>query len=298
VTPSWTILLYHNISWEETPGSRGIEGATHPPDVLREHAATLSRVGRLVSVEEGIRRLRSGDLPSPLFSFWFDDGLADVRRYALPILSEHGVTGAVSVCSRFVDRKELHWQFKLSFLAHVDGLRILRSRLRKHGFMTGMSLKRFTMDHCSEAVLEAVSRVYEGCTTPEERAAALELFADRDGLRELQKAGWLVTNHTAAHYPVGEDSFIHKLEDQFAECADELGDLLAGSPEYWVLPCDRPMHRSPTLLECFGQAGGDRYLILVGNQRTEPDDLDRRLLFRVCAPACGGDELLRVIQGK
>jgi len=162
--------------------------------------------------------------------------------------------------------------------------------------MTGMSLKRFTMDHFSEAVVEAVSRVYDECTTPEERAAALALFADRHALRELKEAGWLVTNHTSAHYPVGEDSFIHKLEEQFAECADELGDLLAGSPEYWVLPCDRPMRRSGTLLERFGQTAGDRYLVLVRNRITETTDLDRRLLFRVRAPACRGDELLRFIR--
>jgi hypothetical protein len=56
---AWYLLLYHNVSWEENPYLRGLD-VTLPPDLLREHIAALGRLGDLVSVAEGLRRLGGG----------------------------------------------------------------------------------------------------------------------------------------------------------------------------------------------------------------------------------------------
>ena len=133
INPAWHILSYHDISWEENCYLRSI-GGTVPPDIFRSHVATCAQLGTLVSIEEGARRLLGDKIDGPLFSFWFDDGLIGVRKNALPILEDFGVAGAISVCSRFVFRKEFFWRFKLSYLNTVDGMRILRSHLRKHGY--------------------------------------------------------------------------------------------------------------------------------------------------------------------
>ena len=101
-----------------------------PPDIFRSHVATCAQLGTLVSIEEGARRLLGDSIAGPLVSFWFDDGRIGVRKHASPILEECGVAGAISVCSRFVFRKEFFWRFKLSYLNTVDGMRILRSHLR------------------------------------------------------------------------------------------------------------------------------------------------------------------------
>ena len=42
--PGWYILLYHDISWEETPFVRHI-GGTCPPDVFRDHVSTCESSG-------------------------------------------------------------------------------------------------------------------------------------------------------------------------------------------------------------------------------------------------------------
>jgi len=81
----WTILLYHNVSWEDSPFTRGIKGITCPPDVFREHVDLLRKYGEIVSIDEGINRLKFGR-KGRIFSFWFDDGLEGVRKYAFPIL--------------------------------------------------------------------------------------------------------------------------------------------------------------------------------------------------------------------
>lgn len=67
-----------------------------------------------------MERFQAGDVRKPLFSFWFDDGFAGVRRCAAPILAERGITGALSICSRFTTRKEMFWRLKPSYLESID----------------------------------------------------------------------------------------------------------------------------------------------------------------------------------
>lgn len=299
--PAWHILLYHDISYEETPYTRGIEGGTLPPDLLRDQVETLRRVGDLVGVDEGLRRTRSGEpLRRPMFSFWFDDGFAGVRQHALPILDEVGVSAAMSVCSRFVDRSELHWRLALSWLRHVDGLRHVRAALRDRlaGLPAGTPLRASTMDRFEPRIAQCILDLHQKMTTPAQREAAAALFDDRAGLRSLRDAGWLLCNHSAAHWPIGEAAAIDHFAAQFEECANDLSDLLTSDPDLWVLPFDRSRHRAASLLQEFAAAGShdNRFLVLVGNRPTAREDLDRRTIYRTCAPAASGRALLRSLR--
>jgi hypothetical protein len=125
VKPGWYILNYHDVNWESSLLVRGI-GGTVSPDVFLEHIRSLRAVGKIISVREGLELLHEGHVfEQPTFSFWFDDGFVGVRRYGLPILNNEGITAAISVCSRFVDRTEMFWRSKLSYLRYVDALRTL-----------------------------------------------------------------------------------------------------------------------------------------------------------------------------
>lgn len=292
--PAWYVLLYHDVSWEESPFLRGIGGMVCPPDVFRDHLEHLGRLGRLVCVPEGLERAARGALDRPLFSIWFDDGYAGVPRYALPILREFGVDGACSVCSRFVLRRELFWRAKLSYLAYVDGLRFLRSRLRRLGLGRDARVRDFTLDRFSDEVLDDIEAVFERFTSPEMRRDAFRLFAGPDDLRRLRAEGWLLANHTAAHHPVGEDGLIDRFEEQFSECESLFEDLFQTRSGFWVLPFDR--RRSARLFERFEECAGPRRLVLVGNRANDPQSLARRRIHRITAPICPGEKLVSYLR--
>src|SRR5438045_8187974 len=114
--PGWYVLLYHDVSWEESAYVRTI-GGTIPPDLFRRHVEALAGLGDVVGADEAERRWRAGTIDRPLFTVWFDDGLQGVEQHAAPILDRAGATAVASICSRFVDRTELFWRFKLSYLA-------------------------------------------------------------------------------------------------------------------------------------------------------------------------------------
>jgi hypothetical protein len=291
---AWYLLLYHNVSWEENPYLRGLD-VTIPPDLLRDHLAAVSRHGDLVSVKEGLARLADGGFPRPTFSFWFDDGFVGVRRYAAPILAEQGAPGALSVCSRFVAREELFWRAKLSYLHYLDDLRQFRSALRDLGEPSGALVKDQVLDHFSPAMLQFLDRVYRDLTTEQERADAFRLFDTPDGLADLRGQGWLMVNHTAAHYPVGEAAASALFGSQFGECESSLRDLFDGSSLCWVLPFDRERHRAPDVEDLMRRDGGGRYLGLVGNRFNDAASTRSRVLYRVGVPVCTGRELVKML---
>ena len=288
----WYIFQYHNISWEETPYTRGVE-STHPPDIFKDHLLHLNRLGEFVSIPDGLSRLDRHDLTTPMFSFWFDDGLAGVRKYASPLLEKYNVTGGLSVCSHFFNRKDLFWRFKLSYLSYIDGLRFLRSRLKKYGYTREMSVKGFCLDNFSEAIVEEIDAVFKNVTTELEREDAFRLFETKTGLMELKEKEWTLANHTAAHYPVGEDSFVSHFERQFSECEAEYKTLFGEESRFWVLPFDRGGRRSRRLIERFRECADSRYLVLVGNKMNTPSHTKEKVIFRITPPVCKGANLYR-----
>ncbi|AHG90553.1 polysaccharide deacetylase [Gemmatirosa kalamazoonensis] len=262
--PGWYVLGFHEVSWEENPYLSGLP-LTCPPDAFAKCVASLARVATLASVAEGHERWRAGALDRAYVSFWFDDGYVGVRRYAAPILARHGVSGALSVNSRFTSRTEMFWRAKLSYLSYRDGMRFVRSRLRARGHDAAEPVRHATLDLFSPELVADVDTVYRRFTSDADRADAFRIFDDWDGVRALASSGWTIANHTAAHYPVLEPTALPLLCDQFAECERELEAQLGVPSAYWVAPFDRKPHRAPAFQATFDACAGGRTLVLVGN---------------------------------
>jgi len=291
----WYILNYHDISWEENPYIAGI-GGTFPPDIFRKHLEALSEAGELVSVQEGFRRWKEGSIDKPLFSLWFDDGFLGVRKYAMPIMDTFGIKGAISVNSRFTLREEMFWRLKLSYLNHVDGLRFVRSRLRPFGYTLDRSVKAFVMDHFSFEIAAIIDEVYRKFTTQRDRDDAFRIFDTIEGMRELHENGWVISNHSSAHYPVSEASHIAHFAAEFQECEDALHDHIGSDTDFWVLPFDRKSLDNDTLLAHFEKAdGGERHLVLVGDRINTNDSAKEKIIYRIEPPYLKSTELIRYL---
>lgn len=233
--PGWYILNYHNVDYEDSILTRALGGTTRP-DIFIHHLETMGRLGRFVSVPEGQRLLERGEpLTGPLFSLWFDDGFAGVREFALPVCRSMDILPAMSICSRFALRRELFWRCKLSFLAHADGLRVLRSCLGAHHADVPLRLRVWTVHNFGPEVFAAIDEVYEGMTTEAFRRDAFKIFDTVAGIRELAAAGWTITNHSAAHYPLSPRLGQDEVEAAFDECEDLVREMNPDN-RYWVVP--------------------------------------------------------------
>ena len=278
INPGWYVILYHDVSWEDSILSRTVGGCC-PPDLFERQVNELRGLGQIVTVEQGIEALHSGIVREPLFSLWFDDGLRGVYRNAYPLLSYHGLTAAVSVCSAFTLRKELFWRHQLSFLAHIDGMRHLRSRLRRYGYQLPASVKQFTCENFSIKMRREIQNVFDAVTTPEFRQAAHKLFMNTEELEDLRNNGWTLANHTARHYRMVADFGSHELLADFQDCEMFLRGM--GGSRFWVLPFGFPKKTAELCDDFFAEA--DRWLVFVGN-RTNKSRQEENILYRIDAP--------------
>lgn len=276
----WYIINYHNIDYEDSILTRALGGTTRP-DVFIEHLTALDRLGSFISIAEGQALLdRGANIDEPLFSLWFDDGFRGVREFALPICNDFGIPAATSICSRFAARQELFWRCKLSYLAHVDGIRLLRSRLRKQHHDVPLRLRTWTVQNFTLDLLAIIDEVWEELSTPAFRRDAFRILDTVDGIAELAAAGWTVANHGAAHYALSPQLGWEIVASEFDECED-LVRRYRPDRRYWVIP--------------FG-TGSEHYLdelmrhatvVEVGERKnTAASWRETGRLFRHSAPSC------------
>jgi peptidoglycan/xylan/chitin deacetylase (PgdA/CDA1 family) len=293
LVPGWYIILYHDVSWEESPFIRHI-GGTCPPDVFRDHVQVCAGLGTLVSIRDGVEKLTRGDIASPLFSFWFDDGFVGVRKYAAPILAARGITGATSICSRFISRSEMFWRCKLSYLQSIDAGRHVRARLRKYGYSLSELVRDFVVDRFRDEVLFVINTLYDETASHAVQEDAFRIFETPDGLIELHKRGWVIANHSAAHYPISEQHSHDMLMDEFEECERFIQSLIGTESNYWVSPFGQ--HIEPSAISASQKRRDEKHIVLVGTRVNVCPSVDStRILYRISAPANDRNQLTQAL---
>ncbi len=233
--PGWYIVNHHDVQYEDSDLTRAIGGTTRP-DVFRHHVAALSQHGRFISIAEGQATLERGqDFREPTFSLWFDDGYAGLATHVRPVCDEFGIQPALSICSRFILREEMFWRVKLSVLSQGNGLAALRERVRARHATVPDRLRTWSLHNFSTALVDAIDEVYSACVTARARTEAFRLFLTVAQVGELAEAGWLITNHTAAHYPLASTVGWDAVRGGFDECEALVRRFNPGN-RYWVTP--------------------------------------------------------------
>lgn len=91
------VLLYHRISDDRDP-------LAVPPRRFREQMDHLAAEGyRVVGLLEALALLDGGRVPAGTLGLTFDDGFADLRDSALPVLAGHGFRATVFVTTGVTD---------------------------------------------------------------------------------------------------------------------------------------------------------------------------------------------------
>lgn len=95
--PSLIILTYHNIDYKENDYTRGLNVTTRP-EVLKSHIKYLRKNFNIISLEEGIRLLKTGRLRRNSIAITFDDGYKSTLTRAYPILKKHDIPFTIFLC--------------------------------------------------------------------------------------------------------------------------------------------------------------------------------------------------------
>ena len=259
--------------------------------MFNEHLNYLSDNFEFVSVSDGIKRLKNNNINNPLLSIWFDDGLIGVRKYGYDILESFGIKPALSINSNFLLRKEMFWRFKLSYIASTDGLKVLRSRLKKYGYSIKNNLRDYSINNFSKDILNEINNTYNEFSPNYFRKDAFRIFDTIEGIKFLLNNDWELANHSASHYPITEQSSISLMENEFMKCDKIIRKLFNIITPYWVAPFDRPNYRADKLFDKFNDINdGSKYLVMVGNKINF--NINDYIIYRFSVPLVNGKNLV------
>ena len=260
------ILMYHSVDRDSSPAYRRW---TVTPERFAEHMAVLRDRGRVpLTVAQLAEQLRSGRVAENAVAITFDDGLADFRLRALPVLERFGfastlfvTTGYVGETSRWLadldegDRPMLSW----AEIAEVSRRNVeIGAHTHTHPQLDLLDLATARQE------IELSKSLLEGHLEGPVRSFAYPHGYSTKGVRRLvAKAGFAAACRVADGYmrPGGSNYALSRLivtEDWSAKRMEDLldgkGARVAPAPERLSMKAWRWYRRTRSILE--GKAPG------------------------------------------
>ncbi len=275
------VLAHHRIGTATgTPGDPALFSATQ--EELDEQLRLIGSFAQLIAPD---------DLEDAMFTrgrhvlLTFDDGYADARRAALPVLEARGLRAAFFIATGFIDRPRLPWWDELTWIATLSA-----HPERAPGWIA--HYKQLGADAAEVFVDELARRV--GVDRADHAEAAGE-WCTWDDVRALQAAGMELGGHTHDHPVLGQATPAQQRE-QIGASLDRLEAETARRPRWFAYPVGgrncfgqdtRSVLRDQSIRFAFSAYGGwnpgpstDRYDIRRITASADPS----RLRAQLCAP--------------
>ncbi|MFT7774338.1 polysaccharide deacetylase family protein [Roseateles sp.] len=195
-----SVLMFHRV----TPQPDSIFPDEMHAERFDALCASLKRWFNVLPLDEAAHRLRDGILPSRPLCITFDDGYADNREVALPILQRHGLSAAFFISTGFLDGGRM-WNDSL--------IETVRACLLSELDLEALELGRYPLGSAQQKRQAAQALIRQVKYQPVARRLELcELIAERAGVElptdlmmssaqvvELHRAGMQIGAHTLSH---------------------------------------------------------------------------------------------------
>jgi len=238
------ILMYHSVTEDPRRQEALLGGIGHSLDVFRGQMELLARRYHPASLDQVMRFVRGeGELPDRAVVVTFDDGYADNREIAAPVLNEVGVPATYYVTVECVERRSLPWPARLRPLFRTTKKsRWVDSSGEVRPLSSGIERETAYLLACDEccklsgtAQEQYVIRLEDELDTrvPIDSGA---LMMDFDQIRELARQGHVIGSHTMTHPNLAHVSLQdarHELIESKRRLEQELGVAVA----HFSYPC-------------------------------------------------------------
>ncbi|HNT38999.1 MAG TPA: polysaccharide deacetylase family protein [Rubrivivax sp.] len=238
-----SILIFHRVLPAPDPLFPGEADAARFDRICGWLAALFN----VLPLDRAVEHLRAGSLPARAAAITFDDGYADNRTVALPILQRHGLTATFFIATGFLDGGRM---FNDSVIEALRRTSLPQIDLRDLGLGLDAALA-LDSDMARRTAIDSVLRAVK--YLPQTRRQAVvdelaqrcavalpdELMMSSAQVRELRAAGMGIGAHTRTHPILAKLS----TEDARAEIAGgrrDLEQLLGERIGLFAYPNGRP----------------------------------------------------------
>jgi peptidoglycan/xylan/chitin deacetylase (PgdA/CDA1 family) len=235
------VLIYHRVLAEPDPILSGEPTA----DEFAAQMDTVAATCRVLPLSEAIARLRAGSLPPRAVSITFDDGYANNRELAAPILKARGIPATIFVATGFIGRGRM-WNDTVIEAVRGAGARLDLGAL-------GVGLGVFELADAASRI-RALDKIlpalkYLDPAQRQERAQAVAAAAgiahdaspmmSEQQIRELEAFGIEIGAHTVTH-PILRSIDADAARKEIAASKDALESITKRQISLFAYPNGRP----------------------------------------------------------
>lgn len=237
-------LIFHRVLPESDPIFPGEVDAARFDALCRWVAGWFN----VLPLDEAVQRLREHRLPERALCITFDDGYADNREVALPILQRHRLTATFFIATGFIDGGRMWNDTVIEAVRHCRAASLDLSGLG----IDGLAVLPLT-DHAArrsaiEAILDRIKyRPIAERLQLAQRIADLAqvrpsdtLMMNSDQVRELRRAGMQIGAHTVSH-PILATLSDGAAREEIATSKRWLEDVLGERVGLFAYPNGRPV---------------------------------------------------------
>lgn len=204
------ILLYHSIrdsnnprEWEEY-----YDKIQTDKNVFTDHLEYMSEHAIPIRLSEVPALLRNGGVDRPYFAITFDDGYANIVQNAKPLLDEHNIKPMVFVNAAFADGEQVYYRVLAAILVQQGYEIQLRQEFEKK-CKTYISTSKSVFAHLKDEYVYRQTETVVACVWQQVNGDKIpaNVHLNWDELRNLQREGWEIGNHTRTHAILSKCSF-------------------------------------------------------------------------------------------
>lgn len=202
---------------------------------------------RVLPLDEAVQRLAAGSLPASAACITFDDGYADNRTQALPILQRHGLPATFYIATGFLDGGRMWNDTVIESMRRTALPSINLSNLGVEGLaqldLASVPQRRVAIDQ----ILLRIKHHH-----PDERLALThaiaaaaqvrlpdDLMMTSEQVRQMQAAGMLIGAHTVSH-PILASLSDDEARQEIAGSRRRLEDILGQRVGHFAYPNGKP----------------------------------------------------------
>jgi peptidoglycan/xylan/chitin deacetylase (PgdA/CDA1 family) len=235
-----SVFIFHRILPEPDPLIPDEPDATR----FNEMLVWIKSWFNVLPLDEAVAHLEHASLPARAAAITFDDGYADNRTVALPILLQHQLTATFFVATGFLDGGRMWNDTIIESVRACSGSMLDLTSL-------GLSTYQFGSDHKKrEAIAAIIAKVkYRSISERVELTNRIALSANAElpvdlmmtsqQVKEMREAGMQIGAHTVSH-PILASVALAEARREMHESKVFLEDLLGERVSLFAYPNGKP----------------------------------------------------------
>lgn len=235
-----SILIFHRVLPQPDPLSPAEPDAQHFDQLMRWVKSWFN----VIPLDHAAEALRADELPARAAAITFDDGYADNRTIALPILQKHGLTATFFIATGFLDGGRMWNDTVIEAIRATNDPQLDLSALNlgSHLIRTDTE-KRAAIANIIQSIkylapadrLTCASRIAD--TLKAELPNTLMMTSEQ--VREMRAAGMLIGAHTVSH-PILARLNIADARREIGESKERLEGILGNTVMLFAYPNGKP----------------------------------------------------------